>query len=1805
MSRRGFAKSLKRFDARTLNVERVIGDILTTSITADSINAGDVFADQFNFNQISTPVNFNSQVISNVNIQSGAVDGVIIGGTTPASGSFTSLTASGPVTLSGTVTLTGANANIVWDSANDNLIIPRTVDIGDLNINGFGAENIISSTTNDITIQPAAGQDINLNVSGGGTINGLAAAITSLTSLVIGDITLTNNIITTTDGLSDIILLPEPHAGRVIISDVDINAGNIDNTIIGALIPAIGTFTQLTLAGGAPRLSFTGVNSTNQIILQNGQSDALSITDNITDFIIIDSSLNTVTISNMIISGTLSSTAFIIPGGGTFDITGITSPVSLLLSSTGSSVILRSDVSTVSIGASLDTTQNSIFINSSNGGIHIMSNPTAPGVDGLLVDSTGNFTFSTTSTDIDSVSITSTGGYDINGTTFDLDIIGGTIAIDSDTSISIGTVTGGIPIDIGDIRITDGDLSGETTTLNIKTGAGNDITIIPDTTGTTDIQKVVNFTASGPLDIGAFNFRAATLTADSIPITSVVFTSTDGLMISDVDFTFITGTNTLNVPNIDTLNTTTYTGIANSLNKNIIPVIAGGISTSGAYEIDDSSGANYMTFVTSVGSEEIFINQNINVTGTNVLTTGSVTIDTNKIEYTTDGILTIKDAESTALVIQDNQVIPEVYLTFDTVANKMIASKDLDVSGVSLITGPISSGDIDITSGELNFLGPATGDNEINILPGLADALSIQISNADQYITFNTATATILTKKNIDAGSTNYTTTGIITGGSSVIDFVSINNGSITFTGGTGVNEMIIPEPLADALTIKDSSGDNYLRFDTTTGTEKIIGFKDLDLGANTLIAGGLTIGTISASSSLVVDNVSIDSNEIKYLTNGLLTMQDTTNNAWIIRDESGNPYISFNTTAMTMTLGQELISFSDASFGKITVDDVMIDGSSILYTNTTTGLNNIDLSGTGALASAFDINDGVNTYLSIDTAAIQTNFIAPVVGTTITATTINGTSIVSSDTTITGNNLSFNSAVSGDSVIDLRTNLGSALVIMDGLIDYMTFVTLTGSEKISMQKDLEIFSDLIVSNTTSSGTLTTTTGNVSLNNATLAFNAGNGINTVELVDNIADALTFRQATNDYLTFMTTDGNEKVIVGKTLDLGSNNLITTGTISGAGFGFTNITLDAGNLIFQRLSGQSKIIIQDSQVDALTIQDTLADQYITFNTTSNQVVYHKTLNMQTNTITGTGTLTIGNINVDSINLDSSDINYTTDGTITLSSGGAVGSATAFSIVDTFSTPRTYMRINTTAGSPLIVFEENVAFNASFTVSELDIDNININNDIVTFGVAGRIIFPNADANALRIGLTGGSGNDFMRFDSVANEIVMIKPVNFSSANITTTGIITSNELKVDGIIINNDDIAFTNTTSVANRILLHNTPVTNALTIGTTISNYIIFNTSTTTVEFEKNIDILNNTINSGNIITRNMTATDAITLSGGTGSAELAFVDITSGGNVITIPDNLSSALDIIKNTGGSPYMTFDTLTDKIDVTVDINMSNDNLTADSLKSTELRIQDSMIDKLVLQSTGGVTIQYFGASTENRLVMPVGLIDAFSIRAAGTSYMNFNTSTSTINMLQDVDMTGTLGVSNTITSDINVVSPSIQFNEMSAHPTVGGNSMLVMMSSSESNAFTFLEGGTTYVNFNTASDKVQFQSDVEFNDTTKSTKFNNVVKINTTVATALTANTLVNSKIISLDGSTPLNMPTAMNIVAEVPNATVGDTIQILFSSEGAGDVTILPNIGVSINSLTSGADYKILDKESRIAWIRLDNVSSGFEAITLY
>ena len=246
------------------------------------------------------------------------------------------------------------------------------------------------------------------------------------------------------------------------------------------------------------------------------------------------------------------------------------------------------------------------------------------------------------------------------------------------------------------------------------TGGGNTITAVA-------LTSVSSLTASGNLDIGAHDFRAATITADGLTAGRVVFAGTDGVLSSDSDLTFVT----------DTLTATKI----------------GAFTAAGAIDFDDQNMTNV-----DIDSGDIASGVTINKSPTITLT-GDVT------------------ASATAMTNLGN-----VSISTTIAANSVALSTDTTGDYVATITGGTGITSSAATSGEgtTHSLSVDAAQTQITSVGALAGG-----SIASGFGTISTGNA-ITTTAAVTAGS--FVLNGDVTTGSAIDwDLVDNNASALSF----------------------------------------------------------------------------------------------------------------------------------------------------------------------------------------------------------------------------------------------------------------------------------------------------------------------------------------------------------------------------------------------------------------------------------------------------------------------------------------------------------------------------------------------------------------------------------------------------------------------------------------------------------------------------------------------------------------------------------------------------------------------------------------------------------------------------------------------------------------------------------------------------------------------------------------------------------------------------------------------------------------------------------------------------------------
>jgi hypothetical protein len=184
---------------------------------------------------------------------------------------------------------------------------------------------------------------------------------------------------------------------------------------------------------------------------------------------------------------------------------------------------------------------------------------------------------------------------------------------------------------------------------------------------------------------------------------------------------------------------------------------------------------------------------------------------------------------------------------------EVMFAPNVDVPATSGVTTPV-----------VTFNG-LTGANEIRVPDNLADALSIEGTHGD-FVVFTTTNSG---EKITVSEATDFT------------DHVTFSGAiDVTFSGTTGQSEIVLTDNLADALSIKGAHGD-FIVFVTTNDSEKITMAEATEFTDNVTISGAVDLifsGTTGQPEIVVPDNLA-DALSIKDGTGGADIMVITTTN--------------------------------------------------------------------------------------------------------------------------------------------------------------------------------------------------------------------------------------------------------------------------------------------------------------------------------------------------------------------------------------------------------------------------------------------------------------------------------------------------------------------------------------------------------------------------------------------------------------------------------------------------------------------------------------------------------------------------------------------------------------------------------------------------------------------------------------------------------------------------------------------------------------------------------------------------------------
>ena len=216
------------------------------------------------------------------------------------------LTVSGPSSFAGTTTIDNLtfNDNIIGTSSNADLLLTPG-GTGVVNVSNLTIDSSVNLTDNVIKVT-RSDDNLVLSPSGSGSveiISGLTTAAVTTTGNVditgtktvtgqmdVEGLTIKDNTISTNASNANLEISGNG-SGNVVIDDVDIGGGAIDNVVIGGTTPAAGTFTSIAFTDST--ITADGVTITDNVITSNRSNDNLEFKANGSGYVNINGNLIT------------------------------------------------------------------------------------------------------------------------------------------------------------------------------------------------------------------------------------------------------------------------------------------------------------------------------------------------------------------------------------------------------------------------------------------------------------------------------------------------------------------------------------------------------------------------------------------------------------------------------------------------------------------------------------------------------------------------------------------------------------------------------------------------------------------------------------------------------------------------------------------------------------------------------------------------------------------------------------------------------------------------------------------------------------------------------------------------------------------------------------------------------------------------------------------------------------------------------------------------------------------------------------------------------------------------------------------------------------------------------------------------------------------------------------------------------------------------------------------------------------------------------------------------------------------------
>lgn len=376
-------------------------------------------------------------------------------------------------------------------------------------------------------------------------------------------------------------------------------------------------------------------------------------------------------------------------------------------------------------------------------------------------------------------------------------------------------------VDMTNVDIDSGTIDGATiATSNITVGAGKTLDVSAGTLSTSAAQKLAILQgAASDVDVGAFDLRAKTLTADDLTDTRVVFAGTDGVLSDNANLTF--ATDTLTVTKIGAFEAAGAINFANQAMTNVdinsgaidgATIATSNITVGSGKTLDVSAGT--ITFAAGQIANASLVNDSVSF--------GGVSLDLGQSDATP------------AFNLSDATNYPTSSLV-GTITNAQLAGS-IDDSKLNTIT---ASNKVSGSAVQLNSIHSAIEDSTgLRLKSALAgDGLAL----TNQVLSVNVDDSSIETDSDTlrvkAAGVTNDMLAGSIAN-------VKLANSAVTITAGSGL-QTGGSVSLGSSVTVDAKVDDSSIEVDSISNNLQV---KAAGI-TNAMLAGSIANAKLSNSS--------------------------------------------------------------------------------------------------------------------------------------------------------------------------------------------------------------------------------------------------------------------------------------------------------------------------------------------------------------------------------------------------------------------------------------------------------------------------------------------------------------------------------------------------------------------------------------------------------------------------------------------------------------------------------------------------------------------------------------------------------------------------------------------------------------------------------------------------------------------------------------------------------------------------------------------------------------------------------------------